>query len=383
MTTTITARAIRAIEALRATILLIGLLTTIETAEAETGFQSVVSSKPATGHFVQIRSGFMVPYIETIPGSDLTFEMRPVAGVPAEALPPFWIGKYEVTLAEYREFAHLHDVFQARAGNKRKRIPEKLRVDAVSAPTPLYSPRDRFAGVESLECPAYSMTLFAAKQYTKWLSLTTKSPYRLPTELEWEHACRGGGVPTDWTEMQARHYAVVGMETENVLPVGSRKPNAWGIYDMLGNASEWVITAMPDPPLDRNQAEHSLEPRVRLPRWVSKGGNFASQLQDCMPERRFVITAEAWSEEARFPKSTTWLGSHADHACIGFRVVRPLGKLNKASMSKYWDAETLRFRQLVDTNLREGRGVEGIVDSQGRELKAIERKEPPPWLDHE
>ena len=388
MTTTITARLIRAIEALRATTLLIGVLTTIETAGAETGFQPIVSSKPATGHFVQIRSGFMVPYIETIPGTDLSFEMIPVAGVHAEGLPPFWIGKYEVTLAEYREFARLHDVFQTgvfhtRAWNNRKRIPENRRVDAVSAPTPLYSPRDRFAGVESLECPAYSMTLFAAKQYTKWLSLITKSPYRLPSELEWEHACREGGVPSAWTGKQVRQYAVFGMETENVLPVGSRKPNAWGICDMLGNASEWVIAATPDPPDDGDQAEHSLESRTWLPRWVSKGGNFASQLQDCMPERRFVITAEAWREEALFPKSTTWLGSHADHACIGFRVVRPLGKLNKASMSKYWDAETLRFRQLVDTNLRDGRGVEGIVDFQRRELKAIERKEPPPWLDHE
>jgi formylglycine-generating enzyme required for sulfatase activity len=377
------ARPTCAIEALRATPFLVAALVTIEIVAAETSPRPIVSSKPATGHFVQIGSSFMVPFVETIPGTDVAFEMIPVPGIPAKNVSPFWVGKYEVTLREYREFATLYDLFQTMATGERERISEQRRVDVVSAPTPIYSPRDRFAGLESLECPAYSMTLFAAKQYTQWLSLITKSPYRLPTEVEWERACRGDGAPVAWTEKQFRRLAVFGMETEHVLPVGSREPNAWGIYDMHGNASEWVITALPESPLAADQAVHSMGPGIWPPVWISKGGNFASQLQDCMPERRFVITAEAWSEEARIPNSTTWLGSHANHACIGFRLVRPLGELDKASMSKYWDAATRHFRQLVDANLREGRGAEGIVDSHLPGLMAKVRKEQPPWLDHE
>jgi formylglycine-generating enzyme required for sulfatase activity len=73
--------------------------------------------------------------------------------------------------------------------------------------------------------------------------------YRLPTEAEWEYACRAGtqtrtcygdSLAVDQANFNGEHAAEPGINRRRTLPVGSFKPNAWGLYDMLGNVSEGV-----------------------------------------------------------------------------------------------------------------------------------------------
>lgn len=352
--------------------------------EAQTDTAPIVATKPQGGRFVELPSGYMVAHAVTIPGTEIQFEMIPVPGSPASGIGPFWIGKYEVTLREYGEYAKLYDLFKeldkdgkapsANAGRDDVADP----VDVVSAPTPVYDPRGRFEGVTSPDCPAYSMTLFAAKQYTKWLSLITSTPYRLPTEAEWMQACCADGGGYFWQDEQLRKFAVFDLETDNVVPVGSRQPNAWGIYDMHGNVSEWVITRCAAATTEEDDS--SAVPATWPPVWISKGGNFASPLEDCLPDRRFVVTSDEWDEEANFPRSTTWLGSHSDRVRIGFRIVRQLGDLDKTAMSKFWEAETPHYRELIDFKLLAGPGAEGVVDASLLKKTKDKSWQPLKWI---
>ena len=153
----------------------------------------VSSELPAEGPFVKIDGGFMVPYKATIPGTNTTFEMVPVPGgtftmgSPEDeegrsqdegpqfevVVKPFWMGKYEVTWDEYKRFMDMDWVFKELQRREIRKRLKKFEVDTVSAPSTLYSFETTFeAGGEDNQ-PAATMTQFGAKQYTKWLSLTS------------------------------------------------------------------------------------------------------------------------------------------------------------------------------------------------------------------
>jgi formylglycine-generating enzyme len=96
---------------------------------------------------------------------------------------------------------------------------------------------------------------FDAKQFTTWLSRKTGKIYRLPTEAEWEYAARAGTTTSFYWGENANNiceYANVntggffsmpgsgGCGTDRTSPVGERRPNAFGLYEMLGNVNEWI-----------------------------------------------------------------------------------------------------------------------------------------------
>ena len=84
-----------------------------------------------------------------------------------------------------------------------------------------------------------------AKEFLAWLSKTTGKSYRLPTEAEWEYAARGGSTTPYWwgKDVGAGRAACAECgvsESGRTMPVGSLRPNAFGLYDTAGNAAEWV-----------------------------------------------------------------------------------------------------------------------------------------------
>ncbi len=156
-------------------------------AESDPG---IVMDKPTSGPFVEIENGYMVPYTATIPGTDVEYHMVPIPGgtfklgSPADEagrsdaegpqvevkVEPFWMGTYEVTWGEYKQYMKLDKVFKAFEQKKIREVTAENKVDAITAPSALYDPSFTFEAGDAPTEPAASMTQFAAKQYTKWLS---------------------------------------------------------------------------------------------------------------------------------------------------------------------------------------------------------------------
>ena len=92
--------------------------------------------------------------------------------------------------------------------------------------------------------PVINLSWTDAKQYIAWLSKESGQTYRLPSEAEWEYAARAGTTTPFWWGKDAgeghARCADCGDKTPRTAPVGSFRPNGFGLYDTSGNAAEWV-----------------------------------------------------------------------------------------------------------------------------------------------
>lgn len=362
----------------------------------------IVESVPANVRSVETKAGNLVPYEQQIPGTNVSFEMIPIpagkflqgskdASTDGESpqveveVPAFWIGKCEVTWAEYKHFMQLANAFEKFEEQGVRKVSKDNEIDAITAPSKLYDPSFTYQSGEDPQKPAVSMSQYAAKQYTKWLSLLTGEFYRLPTESEWEYACRAGsetayyfGDSADELGEHAWYDDNADFETHLV---GQKQPNAWGLYDMLGNASEWVLDEYREDWYASHQgrtftsAEMLCWPEKLYPR-VLRGGSINSTAEDCRSAfRRASNDEDLRSYDPNTPKSPWWFAS--DEALdIGFRIVRPLAPVSREEQEKYWQADVRSITR--DANKRifeEGRGERGLVDPQLPEaIKALRQE---------
>jgi len=231
----------------------------------DTAKLGITSEQPESGPFVKIEGGYMVPYDQNIPGTNISFRMIPVPGgrfllgSPAGEVDrnddegpqievivdPMWVGKDEVNWEQYKQFMGLYPVFKDFEADGVRVVNDTNLVDAITAPTELYEPAHTYEYGEEPEQPAVTMTQYAAQQFTKWLSAITGLQYRLPTEAEWEYAARGGTTSAySWGDDpgDADDYAWYFDNTEDSLPpVGIKKPNPFGLHDMHGGVAEWTV----------------------------------------------------------------------------------------------------------------------------------------------
>jgi sulfatase modifying factor 1 len=349
--------------------------------------QGVATERPAEGRFVEVDGVYLVPYEATIPGTSVTFWMEPIPGgkttvgdfeseeTATVELAPYWIGRTEVTWAEYRLYMDLCTVFEKFDDAGVRQVTDDNRVDAVTAPSKLYDASFTFGSGDKPNLPAVSMTQFAAKQYTKWLSLLSGESYRLPSEAEWEHACRAGTATAysfgddpeaiddyAWTDNNADY------ETK---PVAKKKPNPWGLFDMHGNASEWVLDAYSETPYSELTEEDGPggEPPVAWPTKlfprVLKGGSAFLSTDEATSAARRASDDDTWQDyDPNRPKSPWWFAND-DAQDVGFRIVRPYHTPSREQLNRYWDADLPRIQRVADIRIDdEGRGERGLVDPE-------------------
>ena len=278
------------------------------------------------------------PYTQSIPGTSASFKLVPVLGgsftigsafsEPGResdenqkqvTVSSFWMGTTEVTFAEWDAYF------------KDASLPQSKTIDGVTRATPQYIDLTWGMG-RDMRHPTNSMSQLAAMMYCKWLYTRTGIFYRLPTEAEWEYACKKGNT-------QQSSPDLVGWFRQNsggkFHPVGGKKPNALGIYDLLGNLSEWTLDQYDAGGYEALSEKDPLGiPASKYPR-VTRGGSYMDEASALRCSNR-IPSAASWNQrDPQIPKSKWWL---TDGMFVGFRVVRPVKQPSEAEALRFYEA---------------------------------------------
>lgn len=282
------------------------------------------------------------PYKVTVPNTTVSYEVAPI---PAgdftmgsmrekDEQPPhkvhvdaFAMQAHEVTWDEYRLFMFAN---QANEGAHKDEI-----VDAVSRPTRPYVEMSFGMGIDGF--PAISMTQNAANKYAEWLSSKTGEFYRLPTEAEWEYACRAGST-TDYffgeNPAQLGEYAwFSGNAGGKYGKAGAKKPNAWGLHDMLGNVMEWTLDGY-KPYAASAETDPWVKATKPYPHAV-RGGSWNDPANKVTCAARVASDASWKQQDPQLPKSIWYM---TDAQWLGFRLVRPAKTPSAEEMFRYWNS---------------------------------------------
>ncbi len=309
----------------------------------------------------------MKKYVELIEHTSAKIEMIPIAGgtfsmgspeseldrnsdegpVHLVEISPFWMAKCEMTWDAYDVWMSDLDVF-SRTVNKVEATPRDTIADEFQKSQPTKPYCDMSFGMGKRGFPAICMTQHAARIYCKWLSAKTGRYYRLPTEAEWEYACRAGTTTTysfgdDANELG--EYAWFDANAgDGYHKVGEKKPNPWGLHDMHGNVAEWVLDQYVSEgyPVDVLKTINPLLiPRTLYPRTV-RGGGWDKSAGECRSAVREGSTEDWISQDPQVPVSIWYL---TDALHVGFRVVRPLQEPSDEEKKAHWEASEPIMRE--------------------------------------
>ncbi len=243
----------------------------------------------------------------------------------AVRIAPFWMAKCEITWNVYELWMLELDI-RRRKQDERKTTERDKLADAVTRPTKPYVDMTFDMGHDGY--PAISMTQKAARVFCQWLSQKTGQTYRLPTEAEWEYACRAGTKTAysfgDDPKKLGEYAWFEGNSEGGYHKVGTKKPNPWGLSDMHGNVAEWCLDQYyPDSYArlgkEKLLVDPWLKPKELYPR-PARGGSWQDVAADCRSAARLPSHPDWKMQDPQIPQSEWY---HTDASFVGFRVVRP------------------------------------------------------------
>lgn len=287
-------------------------------------------------------------YTDQIPFSDVQFDMVAIEGgtfvigsvdgdknaQPDEQpnktikIESFWMGSKEVSFEEFDIYRNV-DKDLDEAGNP--------RVEGYVRPSPPYE--DPSHNMGGPEYPAVGMTQFGALQYCKWLSDKTGNFYRLPTEAEWEYACKAGTETPYFFGKKHKDMKEYGWTEDNsnkkLQKSGLLKPNPWGLYDMYGNVAEWTLdqyqtdfySSIQDEAVNPWRKPTDLHPRT------VRGGSYRQDAKEIRSSYRQESTLDWKKRDPQIPKSFWW---NTDSPFVGFRIIRPLNPPSPEEQAAFW-----------------------------------------------
>lgn len=275
--------------------------------------------------------------MQAIPGGD--FQMGSKDGDPDEMplhkvkIDPFWMSKLEVTWDIFEPFLYKDYEVTNNIG------PVSKEIDAVTRPTKPYL--DMTFGMGKQNHPAIAMTQYNAIQFCKWLYVRTGVFYRLPTEAEWEYACRAGSTTSYYygdTEQKLTEYAwYKGNSDKKTHPVGLKKPNAWGLFDMHGNVAEWTYDQYLADFYETAGKALAVNPVAvpdKLYPLVVRGGSYDDEAKKLRSSARAASDASWKQIDPQIPKSNWWF---PEAPFVGIRLVRPAKTPTQAEIDAYYN----------------------------------------------
>jgi formylglycine-generating enzyme required for sulfatase activity len=303
----------------------------------------------------------MKPYTELIEHTDARIDMLPIKGgrflmgspddekgrYPDEGpqheveLSPFWMAKCEITWDAYEVWMADLDIVKRQVLGIPETPRDKLaEIFQISRPTKPYT--DMTFNMGKRGYPAICMTQHSCRVFCQWLSAKTGRYYRLPTEAEWEYACRAGRATAynfgDDPAALGDHAWWLDNSSEKYQRVGRKKPNAWGLHDMHGNVSEWVLDQYTTDFYAQCKAQGVVKDPLAIPLQeydrVTRGGSWDDGPRRNRSASRVPSTEDWKQQDPQLPQSIWYF---TDATFLGFRIVRPLVEPSAEEKAAKWD----------------------------------------------